>query len=363
MTEIWNTEMTDDLPTLLANANRVDGEAWDGLCVADTQNRSPEAFVNLTAIAMRTERVRLGIGVTNPVTRHPALLASACAALQRVSGGRFTLGIGRGDSAAAHVGAAPVSLARFERYVKALKAYLSGGAVNLDEAYEFVAGVVPHVDSLQLATNPSESSLHWLNDTDHVVVPVEVVGSGPKVLKLSSWLSDRPAIAVGAVPERVAWAVDAIRSARKEQGLDGEVGVCAYVNVVAHDDPAVARRLIRAVLPSTSRFSVMQGQVNGPADEKSREIMEGIRAGYSMAAHGTLGSGPGALLTEQFTDTYGIAGTAEHCVSRLQELVDLGVEKFVLFPVGRKVDPDEVAQARKVLTHEVVPHFSSASGS
>ncbi|HEY1970263.1 MAG TPA: LLM class flavin-dependent oxidoreductase [Pseudonocardia sp.] len=362
MTEIWNTEMSDDLPLLLANADRVDSEAWDGLCVADTQNRSPEAFVSLTAIAMRTERIGLGIGVSNPVTRHPALLASASAALQRVSGDRFVLGIGRGDSAAAHVGAAPAPVREFERYVSALRCYLAGGNVDVDDAYSFVVGRVPQVDTLKLASNPESSTLQWLTDRDGRT-PLEIVGAGPKVLALAAQYSDRPAIAVGAVPERVDWAIRVIKQARVEAGRAPEVGVCAYVNVVAHHDPVVARRLISAVLPSTSRFSVMHGRVNGPTDPAAAAVLEGIHASYSMGSHGTLGSGLGQLLTDEFTDAFGIAGTPEHCVRRLRELADLGVDKFVLFPVGRKVDPYEVAQARQVMTHEVVPHFSASANS
>ena len=359
MTEIWNTEMTDDLPALVANAERADDEPWDGLCVPDTQSRSPEAFVSLTAMAMRTSRIGLGIGVTNPVTRHPALLASASVTLQRVSGGRFTLGIGRGDSAAAHVGAAPVTPTRFDHYVRVLRAYLHRQTVDIDEAHQFVAGTVPHVDTLGLASNPERSEIQWMGDQD-VPVPLEIAGSGPKVLGLSAVLSDRPAIAVGAVPERVAWAIEIVRNARKTAQLDPDVGICCYVNVVAHHDPLVAQRLVRAVLPSTSRFSVMQGTVNGPTDGASAEILEGIRASYSMAAHGTLGSKPGELLTQEFTDAYSVAGTPEHCVDRLRTLADLGVDKFVLFPIGRKVDPEEVAVARRVMTHEVAPFFSAS---
>jgi len=80
----------------------------------------------------------------------------------------------------------------------------------------------------------------------------------------------------------------------------------------------------------------MHGRVNGPASGSSAAVLEGIHASYSMSAHGTLGSAPGKLLTDDFTDAFGIAGTPEHCVRRLRELADLGVEKFVLFPVGRR---------------------------
>ena len=50
----------------------------------------------MTTAAVATERLRLSTGVTNPVTRHPAVTAGAAASVQSVSGGRMSLAIGRG---------------------------------------------------------------------------------------------------------------------------------------------------------------------------------------------------------------------------------------------------------------------------
>ena len=47
-----------------------------------------ETFSLLGFLAAATETVKLGVGVTNPYTRHPALLAMASATLDRISGGR-----------------------------------------------------------------------------------------------------------------------------------------------------------------------------------------------------------------------------------------------------------------------------------
>ena len=44
---------------------------------------------------MDTERITLGLNVTNPGTREPTVSASAFATLQDVSGGRMVMGIGR----------------------------------------------------------------------------------------------------------------------------------------------------------------------------------------------------------------------------------------------------------------------------
>jgi alkanesulfonate monooxygenase SsuD/methylene tetrahydromethanopterin reductase-like flavin-dependent oxidoreductase (luciferase family) len=56
-----------------------------------------DAFALLAAIAGVTRRARLGSGVTNPYARHPNLIAASVATLDRLSGGRAILGLGRGQ--------------------------------------------------------------------------------------------------------------------------------------------------------------------------------------------------------------------------------------------------------------------------
>ena len=82
-------------------------EGWTGLCFADTQILSGDPYVGLAVAAAVTEELRIGIGVTNPWTRHPVVTASAIESANLESGGRVELGIGRGDSSLAYLGLAP----------------------------------------------------------------------------------------------------------------------------------------------------------------------------------------------------------------------------------------------------------------
>ena len=56
-----------------------------------------ECYTILAALAQHTERVRLSSLVTGNTYRHPTLLAKEITALDHVSGGRATLGIGAGS--------------------------------------------------------------------------------------------------------------------------------------------------------------------------------------------------------------------------------------------------------------------------
>src|SRR5437763_14568430 len=77
------------------------GEQWDfaGLLVADSQNLTADICVELALAGAATSTLRVGPGVTNPLTRHLAVTASAAATLQAETGGRATPGVSPGGSA------------------------------------------------------------------------------------------------------------------------------------------------------------------------------------------------------------------------------------------------------------------------
>ena len=57
------------------------------------------AFATIGAMAQATERVSFATGVTTPLFRyHPAVVAQAAATLDRLSNGRFNLGVGTGEN-------------------------------------------------------------------------------------------------------------------------------------------------------------------------------------------------------------------------------------------------------------------------
>ncbi|MEY2469386.1 MAG: hypothetical protein QOF21_2084, partial [Actinomycetota bacterium] len=203
--EIWTTGIAH--PQIAPRAaERAEAAGWDGMFVVDSQNLSGDPFVALTLATGVTDRLKLGTGVTNTSTRHPAATAAAIASVHVASGGRAVLGVGRGDSALAHVGFAPAPVRELEAFIKAVRAYLQGESVPFEDLTGFAHAGTRPLDSLGLADAPKDSRLHWLpRELDPV--PVEVAASGPKVLAAARH-ADRVLLAVGADPERVAWARD-----------------------------------------------------------------------------------------------------------------------------------------------------------
>ena len=78
--------------------------------MGDSQSLYHEMWVRTTLAAVNTRHVRVGTWCTNPVTRHPAVTASAIATIDELAGGRAFLGIAPGDSAVYNIGHRPASL-------------------------------------------------------------------------------------------------------------------------------------------------------------------------------------------------------------------------------------------------------------
>jgi alkanesulfonate monooxygenase SsuD/methylene tetrahydromethanopterin reductase-like flavin-dependent oxidoreductase (luciferase family) len=83
---------------------RAEESGWDGVFLWDHVHATPEMpfpvvdpWVVLGALAVRTERVRLGTAITPVARRRPQKLAREAVTVDHLSGGRMTLGVGLGE--------------------------------------------------------------------------------------------------------------------------------------------------------------------------------------------------------------------------------------------------------------------------
>ncbi|HEY1643862.1 MAG TPA: LLM class flavin-dependent oxidoreductase [Streptosporangiaceae bacterium] len=85
-------------------AARAEAAGWDGFFIWDHVARPEgtfpmaEPWIALTAIAMRTQRLRIGPLITPLARRRPGNVARQVATLDHLTGGRVTLGVGLGVS-------------------------------------------------------------------------------------------------------------------------------------------------------------------------------------------------------------------------------------------------------------------------
>ncbi len=98
---LWGRK-APDFGLLLDLAVRAEELGFDSLFAGDSILARPrfEALSVLSAIAARTQKVRLGTTVLLPCLRHPVALAHQGATLDIISGGRVILGVGIGPTKA-----------------------------------------------------------------------------------------------------------------------------------------------------------------------------------------------------------------------------------------------------------------------
>src|SRR5579862_57696 len=111
-----------DVPSYVRWAGLAEACGYDLLGYGDSPCLIPELYVGLTAMAAATDRALICPTVTNPLTRHPAVAASAFAALQQLSKGRARYCVGTGDSAALTIGERPASVSGLRAYAAAFTA-------------------------------------------------------------------------------------------------------------------------------------------------------------------------------------------------------------------------------------------------
>lgn len=283
-----------------ATAAELEQLGFDGMVLTDSQSFVGDCFTALALAAAGTRTLRLAPGVTNPVTRHPAVLASTIATLHAVSGGRAVLGVGRGSSALSSVGLAPTPPAVFESLLDVLQRHLRGEAVPFEQLPEWMPAI-------PRAAADGESRLSWLGATAELgKVPLDVAATGSRVLAIGARQAERLTLQVGADPARVASALETARDAREQAGLDpGGISFGAYVNVVVDDDVARAQALGAGRLAGTLSLNRQRGaRPDDPA----------------VAAR------------------FGVFGPPEHCAERMRELMELGVSRFVVIPPGQPQD-------------------------
>ena len=162
-----------------------------------------ETFSMLGFLAAATHDIKLGVGVVNPFTRNPALTAMSAATLDRISGGRFLLGLGRSDSwVVQYRMGIPYRdpRASLKETVETVRALLSGSPVT-SEGGQF------NLANVGLATLPVQDRL-----------PIYLAAIGPRALRLAGAVADGVLLNAYTPTTYISYAVDEVRRAAREDG-------------------------------------------------------------------------------------------------------------------------------------------------
>src|SRR6266545_5221983 len=92
---------------VIETVRRADAAGFDMAWIPDSPLNYREVWSILGALAASTDRIELGAAVTNVVSQHVSVVASAARTIAEAAPGRFLITIGAGDSAVGYGGLRP----------------------------------------------------------------------------------------------------------------------------------------------------------------------------------------------------------------------------------------------------------------
>lgn len=294
------------------------GHGW----VFDSHVLWQDPYTSLTLMAANTERMRLGTCVTNPAVRDVTVTASSLATLNRISGGRMDLGIGRGDSSRRVLGKKPTTLADLERAALTIRALATGREAD----HEGQPVRLPW--ACQDACGPACAD----RCDPEPDMPIWIAAYGPKALHLTGRIADG-VILQFADPNLIRWCLGFVHEGARAAGRDPSgIRVMAAAPVWVSDDLALARERVRWFPALVSNHVVDLISRYDPATlppELTRYVDS--RAGYDYHHHAEVGSSNAAFVSDEVVDRFCIVGPPDEQRRRLAELAAAGVDQFNIY--------------------------------
>ena len=286
---------------------------FSGVGIHDHQHSGRDVFLTLALAAERTSRLSLYPATTNPVTRHPMVLASLAHSLEEIAPERIRLTVGPGYLAVGNIGRPRATVEAMRRAILIMRRLLRG------ERLDF---------------NGVETRLRNVSERP---TPVFMTAAGPRMVELAGEVADGALMLVGLHPE----AVEAARrrleigAARAGRSLDGFQTIFITPTRVTDDGPA-ARRFPQ------QWFRPDQPYLKYPSDSNLVWLRE---AGIDLADDFVPESISDTQAAE-ICDAFGLFGTPEECLARLKRAgVESGIEHVFIFPTHTQEGGYDMPQA------------------
>jgi 5,10-methylenetetrahydromethanopterin reductase len=277
---------------------------------------------------MITERLLLGIAVTNMVFRHPTVLAGAAASLNEISKGRAILGLGTGDGPVYSQGLTATPLKQFEEGLRLIRRLVQGNPAA------FPSGKIA------------------IGFTINRPAPIYVSAEGPKGLQLAGRCADGVILGTGFDLKVFDWAKGKIREGTTQTGRkESDVAIIAAGMLCVRDDGHEARKIVRNRIANRAHHNFRFTYETVPPEEAVG--VKKFMAGFDVMKPMEDRVDPD-LVNDYLVRRFSIAGTPKECIDRIEELKAAGVEHLMLTP-ARKVYHESVED----FAAKVIPHFRS----
>ena len=294
---------TEPLQKMIHLARVSEEVGFSHIWVGDSHLIWREAYVNMTAMLLNTSKVKFGTGVTNPLTRHPSVLASAYATLEEYAPGRMIVGIGLGDSSVETMGMKPSTLANFEKSLQQMRELFVGKDAELPTG-----------------------KIHLLHPCKREL-PIYVAASGPRMLELSGRIADGIIVLVGVADDYIAHAREKIAAGATAVGRQlTDIKLVLWVPC-AVSESASAKDAVKAHVAR-----VVAHPLPYVLDPNEQKVLEEIRKTYDYYHHMDQQANHAEVIPDWLVDKFAIAGTVDQCRAQIERIKKSGIQQIAIIP-------------------------------
>jgi 5,10-methylenetetrahydromethanopterin reductase len=294
---------------------------------------SRSAIVRAALIAAATGKIKIGLGILSPHTKHPGLLAMEAASLDEVARGRIILGVGRVLNA---VRKHAIDGAGTTRLVKE----------SIEVVRQMLSGQCAQYNGSRFKIAPPGSRL----DLDSCgALPIYVGATGPAMLRLAGQYADGVLFNYPCTPSFVEYAMPFIREGLSRSGKTPdkfEVAAYLLVSVDQSEKKALdaAKRFVAQKLPT--RHSEMLSHAGVTAEEISVVKEKVEKLGLVRGA---------AELDDALVRKVTIAGTPGRVAEGMREFIGTGLKSPIIWEI---IGPDR-RDSLRLIAKEVMPKLLS----
>jgi 5,10-methylenetetrahydromethanopterin reductase len=273
---------------------------FSGVGIHDHQHSGRDVFLTLALAAERTSSLALYPATSNPVTRHPSVLASLTNSLSEIAPGRVRLTIGPGFLSVGNIGRPRATVSVMRDTVKTIKSLLNGETVAFNGRETYMRHATPKPP------------------------PVYVTAAGPRMVELAGEVADGAMLLVGLDAKAIAAARQRLAAGAARSGRDLDDFHTTFITPMGLDQPGRDGRRwpqqwLRPDLPFLNYPSaanlhwLREAGIDLPEDHRPDEISD--------------------ELAGRICDAFGLFGPPEECLERLQRAgEESGVEHVFIFP-------------------------------
>jgi 5,10-methylenetetrahydromethanopterin reductase len=281
-----------------------------------------EAITTCAAFALAAPEPMLVPTAVSPYLWHPTPTAMALATLDELAPGRAAVALGVGNPMFLQESGQKLEkpLRAMREFIEAMRLLWSTEPAHMDGEFVRLAGA-------RLAFKPNP-------------IPIYVAAMGPEMLQLAGRIAEGVALSAGLSTDSVRKSLAlCAQGAAKDERDQKDFRRAGYIFFGTSNDAREAVDTVRAKLAFVMRNKFLAQNIKDSGIPVDHEAVIAAIAKRDM-------QGAAALVPDEAVEAFAVAGSPDHCLRRLRDFIDAGIDEPVLSLVG---SPEKCAFAIDVM--------------